>query len=130
MMAVAFDQSLAIEGLGNDLLTEWGQWMRNDGDGRQSWSVKPRLDPGCHGTPPERVLFVDKLIARHRLKYHGQWSVVSRYYLSDLSVLQIALGMGREWPEARVKTVILAVCGMVEREYNDWRKTLDHNRGF
>ena len=105
------------DGLGHNLLTEWGLYMRDPGEGRHSWAVKPRLDPGYHGDPPDRVRLVDKIIARHKLSHHSDWSVISRFYLSDLAMWQIARGL--RWSESRVNTVILTVCGMVEREYLD-----------
>lgn len=121
MSAVADDvaRGLEITGLGHDLLLEWGQWNRDDRDGRASWSAKPRVDPGHHGTPPERVEFVDKLIARHRLNYHDHWRVIAQYYLDDRETWEISRRMGRAWPERRVRTVLLAMCGLVEREYRD-----------
>lgn len=93
--------------------------MRDDSEGRQSWAVRPRIDHGYHGDPPDTVRFVDKLIARHRLKFHDHWSVISRYYLSDLETWQI--GRGMKWPEIRVQTVLIAMCGLVEREWLDSR---------
>lgn len=116
-----------LEGLGHELLLEWGRWYRDDREGRASWAAKPRVDPGFYGTPPERARFVDKLIAKHKLKYRDDWRVVARYYLDDLAEWQIALQMrnpdGTKWAEGRVRTLLLVVCGMVEREYRDWRNT-------
>ncbi len=121
MVADDVARTLEPEGLGHDLLTEWGLWMRDNREGRESWAVRPRVDRGYHGDPPERVRFVDKLIARHRLRHHEQWSVVSRFYLSDYEPWQISRELGRRhWPEARIRTILLAVCGMIEREYRDW----------
>ena len=113
------------QGFGHELLTEWGQWFRDDGDGRASWAVKPRVDRGFHGEPPDRVRFVDKVIAHHKISHKAHWSVISRYYLSDLSEWQIAKGMG--WDRTRVNTVLLTVCGLVESRWNaEW---LDFPRG-
>ena len=107
----------ALEGLGHDLLTEWGLWCRNDSGGRQSWHVKPRIDIGYHGDPPDRVNWLDKLIAQHKLKYHSDWSIISRFYLNDLQIWQIAKSM--RCPESRVETTLMRMAGLVEREYND-----------
>lgn len=108
------------EGLGAELLIEWGQIMRDDPEHRYSWSVKPRLDRAYHGDPPERVRFVDRLIAQHRLTHHDHWSVVARRYLSDLAVWQIAKGM--KWSEGRVLAVLHHVSGLVEREFHSVEK--------
>ncbi len=110
------------EGLGHDLMTEWGKMMRDDGEGRASWSVKPRLDPEYHGDPPNRIRLVDKIVARHRVDNQNYWSVVSRYYLSDLAFWQIAKGM--KWSELQVRTTACVFCGVVEREYRDLAPSL------
>jgi len=108
-------EDFRLEGLGYDLLTEWGNWMRNDSENRASWSVKPRVDRGYHGDPPDRVMWLDKHIAKHKLEYRSDWSVISRYFLSDLQIWQIAKGL--RWPEGRVQAVLARMCGMVERDY-------------
>ena len=115
--------ALQPSGLGNDLLVEWGQWYRDDRDGREAWSVKPRVDPGFHGTPPESAQIVDKIVSSHRLKYQRDWSIIAQRYLDDRMPWEIAKRMN--WPEARVLTLLVCMCGMAEREYRD-RKSVDN----
>ena len=114
---VAVMEKLHPEGLGHDLLLEWAPWMREDRDGKASWSVKQRLDPSYHGDPPDRVMLVDKIVARHRLENPSYWRVTAAYYLGEKAPWQIAKDM--RWPESRVLTNLLSFCGLVEREYRD-----------
>lgn len=122
-MAAVMVEQLEPEGLGHELLEEWGQWMRDDRAGRESWAVKPRIAAGYHGDPPDRVNFVDRLIAVHRLKYRDDWRVIAQFYLDDRRPWEIAGRM--RCAEGRVRAVLLHMCGMVEREYRDWRNGLD-----
>lgn len=118
-MVAVTDQINEPSGLGHELMVEWGRWFRDDKDGRESWSAKPRIDHGYHGDPPESARFVDKLIAKHRLQFWNDWRVVAQYYLDDRSQWEIASRLG--WSRARVSAILMMMCGMVEREYRDWR---------
>ena len=106
-------------GKGHDMLVEWGIWTRDDREGGASWSVRPRVDPTHGGEPPEFVFWLDKIIAKRKLKVHGDYGIIARYYLSDLTAWQIA--RERKWSENRVKGAIQAFCGLVEREWEDSR---------
>lgn len=104
-------------GPGHDLLTEWGRWNRDDREGRTSWAVKERIDPGTYGEPPERVIWLDKLLAQHKMKFRQDWSVIAQYYLDDRTVWEIA--KRKDWAESRVRVKLLGICGMIDREWQD-----------
>lgn len=120
MSAVADDVERTLEphGLGHELLLEWAPWVRDSRDDRNRWSVKPRIGKGYDGDMPERVQIVDKIVARQKLRNHSDWAVVSRYYLGNYDIPFVARDLG--WAENRVRVRLLAVCGLVEREYRDW----------
>ena len=117
MSAVLQWQGLEPQGLGHDLLTEWAPWYRDDREGGHSWHVKPRVDPGFHGTPPERVFKVERIVARIKIDHHRYYSVISRYYLDELLPHQIAPHLG--YTEGWVRTMLLAACGLVEMRFRD-----------
>jgi hypothetical protein len=106
---------LEPEGLGHDLLTEWAPWQREDGESGASWSVKPRIDRGYHGDPPDRVMVVDKIVARIRMDHHNYYRVISRYYLDELAPWQMVQTLNAT--EGWVRTMLLAACGLVELRY-------------
>jgi hypothetical protein len=106
---------LKIEGLGHDLLTEWAPWMREDRESGASWHLKPRIDPGYHGDPPNRVLRVDKIVARIRLEHPAYYRVIARYYLDELQLWQMTEVM--QHTEGWLRTMLLAACGLVEMRF-------------
>lgn len=106
-------------GLGHELLLEWAPWVRDDNEGRASWAVKPRVGKAYHGDMPRRIAFVDKIVATHRREHPPYWRAVSRYYLGQRALWEIARDLG--WSEERVLTTLIVFCGVVEREYNDKR---------
>ena len=116
MAAVKVDD-LAPSGLGHELLLEWAPWARDDGDGRASWNVKPRVDHAYWGDPPDNYWIVDKIVAPHRRDRNDYWNVVARFYLAEHEPWEIARMLG--WSELRVRTVLCVFCGVVEREFND-----------
>lgn len=111
------ERSLEPHGLGHDLLATWAPWVRDSDGNRNRWSVKPRIGRGYDGDMPREVQIVDKIVARQKLRSHDDWAVVSRYYLSQYDIPFVARDLG--WHENRVRVRLLAVCGLVEREYRD-----------
>ena len=107
-------------GLGHDLLCEWAAFARDDReDGSSSWSVKPRVDRGYHGDPPDRWYVVNRIVSR-LLKDHDDYrKVVKPFYLGERAPWEIARSLGRS--EHGVLVTLLHVCGIVEREFNDMR---------
>lgn len=110
-------QGLEPEGMGHDLLCEWAPWVREDRDPASQWAVKPRIDRGYHGDPPDRVNRVDKIVARIRLDHPRYYSVIARYYLDGLLPHQMTGTLGAT--EGWVRSMILAACGLVEIRYRE-----------
>ena len=110
-------QDLEPQGPGHDLLLEWAPWYREDRESGHSWHVKPRVDRGYHGDPPERIVRVERIVARMKLTHKPYYSVVTRYYLDELQPWQIVATMGNT--EGWVRTMLLAACGLVEMRYRD-----------
>ena len=108
-------EGLEPEGLGHDLLTEWAPWMREDGEGKHSWHITERVDRGYHGDPPDRVVRVDKIVARIKLEQPAYYRVIARYYLDDLLPWQMCQTL--QATEGWVRTMLLAACGLVELRY-------------
>lgn len=108
-------QGLEPQGLGHDLLVEWAPWTREDREGGASWSIKPRVDRGYHGMPPNRVLRVDKIVAGIRIEHPAYYRVIARYYLDELLPWQMAETLNAT--EGWVRTMLLAACGLVEMRY-------------
>jgi hypothetical protein len=114
-------QQMAPEGIGDELLREWAPWARDDREGeRASWSVKPRVDPGYHGDPPNNFFIVDKIVAPHRRDKSSYWKAVSAYYLGERPPWEIASLLGSSWDERRVMYNIIAFAALVEREWRDY----------
>lgn len=113
---------IRLEGLGHELLLEWAPWARDDNEGKHSWAVKPRVQAGYHGDPPERFFVVDKIVAPHRRDRSNYWQVVGAFYLGERAEWEIAKELG--WSEQRVLMNLAAFCGLVEREYLDMRRAL------
>jgi hypothetical protein len=110
-------ENLEPQGLGHELLMEWAPWSREDREGGHSWHVKPRVDRGFHGTPPERVYRVERIVARMKIDHHNYYRVIARYYLDQLLPHQIApnLGITEGW----CRSMILAAGGLVEIRYKE-----------
>lgn len=110
-------QGFELQGLGHELLLEWSPWARDDREEGHSWHVRPRVDRGFHGTPPDRVMRVDKIVARIRIEHPPYYRVVARYYLDELQPWQMTqvLGQTQGW----IRTMLLAACGLVELRYRD-----------
>lgn len=122
MSAVTDEYRLEPEGLGHELLLEWAPWARDDNEGGgHSWSVKPRVDPGYHGDPPDNFWVVDKIIAPHRRDRSSYWKIVGGVYLGERACWEIADLLG--WSETRVRMNLLAFCALVEREYRDYTES-------
>lgn len=120
-MAAVMREILQLEGLGHELLIEWAPWARDDKDGeRASWSVKPRVDPGYHGDPPDNFFVVDKIVAPHRRDKSLYWRTVSAYYLGERAPWEIATLLGPGWSERGVLSNIIAFGALVEREWRDY----------
>ena len=113
-------QGLEPQGLGHDLLSEWAPWMREDGEKGKAWHIKPRIDPGYHGDPPNRVNVVDKIVARIRLEHPPYYRVIARYYLDELQPWQMVEVL--DHTEGWVRTMLLAACGLVELRYDETPK--------
>lgn len=121
MSAVEIDVMRELEpsGLGHELLVEWAPWARDDRDGEKaSWSVKPRVDPGYHGDPPDNFWIVDKIVAPQRRDRTTHWKVVSAYYLGEQPPW--AIGQALNWSEHRVLVNINHFAALVEREWRDY----------
>ena len=110
-------QGLEPQGLGHDLLLEWAPWYREDREGGHSWSVRPRIDKGFHGTPPERVHRVEKIVAKIKIEHRQYYSVIARYYLDELQPWQMVDVLNQT--EGWVRTMLLAACGLVELRYSE-----------
>src|SRR5690606_38702134 len=82
--AVMVAELLYPSGLGHDLLCEWALFARDDREeGAASWSVKPRVDRGWHGDPPDRWYVVNRIVSR-LLKDHPDYrQVVKPVYLGE-----------------------------------------------
>ena len=115
MSAVLRD--LEPEGLGHELLREWAPWAREDAEGGASWAIKPRVERGYHGDPPDRVMLVDKIVARMRAEHHSYYRVIARYYLDGLLPWQMETEL-RQTP-GWIRTMLLAGCGLVELRYKE-----------
>jgi hypothetical protein len=118
------DTELEPSGLGHDLLLEWAPWAENDRDERHSWAVKPRVDRGHHGTPPDAYWVVDRILAPHHRDKSITWRLVVRWYVDKKSYQQITLDLGQSWPEKRIRLSLVQIATMVEREYLDIRDDL------
>jgi hypothetical protein len=112
---------LEPSGLGHDLLTEWAPWANDDREDRHSWSVKPRIDRGYHGTPPDNYWVTDKILAPHRVDKDIYWRLVARWYLDGKTYDQITRDLGPSWPEKRIALSLVQICAKVEREFLDIR---------
>jgi len=112
---------LEPSGLGHDLLLEWAPWAENDRDERHSWAVKPRIDRGYHGTPPDNYWVVDRILAPHHREKSITWRLVVRWYVDKKSYDQITLDLGPNWPEKRIRLSLVQICAMIEREFLDSR---------
>jgi hypothetical protein len=120
-VAIEFTRELELHGMGHELLIEWAPWARDDNDGqRASWSVKPRVDPGYHGDPPDNFFVVDKIVAPHRRDKSSYWKAVSAYYLGERPPWEIASTLGPSWDERRVLYNLIAFGALVEREWRDY----------
>lgn len=120
MSAVMVETDLEPHGLGHELLLEWAPWARDDNEGeRKSWAVRPRVDHGYHGDPPDRFFIVDKIVAPHRVQKDSYWKCVSAYYLGERCALEIASGMPG-WSERAVLANIIGFGALVEREFRDY----------
>lgn len=123
MSAVMDDiASMQPEGFGHELLLEWAPWARDDNaEGGHSWSVKPRVDPGYHGDPPERFFVVNRIVAEHKREQAHFWAVVSRWYLGEQPLWLICRELDRgDW------WVLQKVCWAAElvgREYRDYTES-------
>jgi hypothetical protein len=118
MAAVMIERELLEpSGLGHDLLSEWGAWHKDDGEGWASWSVKPRIDPGYHGTPPNRVLLVERILAPIKLREPRRYKIIEHRYRRDYPVWLLAREVGAT--EADVSNTLWHACGIVEREFGD-----------
>jgi hypothetical protein len=110
---------MAPEGLGDELLREWAPWARDDNEGEgHSWSVKPRIDPGFHGTPPDRFFVVNRIVASHKREQAHFWAVVSRWYLGEKPVWLICRELDR--PDWWVLQKACWCAELVSREYRDY----------
>lgn len=110
------------EGLGDELLKEWAPWARDDNEGEgHSWSVKPRVDPGYHGDPPDRFFVVNRIVAEHKRQQAVFWNVVSRWWLGEKPVWLICRELGKDDWWVRQKACWAA--GIVEREFRDYTES-------
>jgi hypothetical protein len=107
------------EGVGHELLLRWAPWARDDGDGRQSWNVKPRLESAYKGDPPEEFWLVEGVVAPHRRDRGDLWLLVSRFYLGEKAYDLIAKDLAK--PEWWVRQMLCWCCETVRREVDDAR---------
>jgi hypothetical protein len=122
--ALAIEVVLEPQGMGHELLVEWAPWARDDNDGeRKSWAVKPRIDHGYHGDPPENFWIVDKIVAPHRRDRSAYWKAVSGFYLGERAPWEIASLLGPAWNERRVLVNIVEFGALVEREWRDYTES-------
>ena len=105
------------KGLGNDLLIEYAHYARDDREGRASWSVKPRVDPGYHGDPPDSWYVVNRIVAQHKAENKDFWNVVSRWYLGEKPVWLIQREINK--PDWWIYSTLTWATNLVEREYLD-----------
>lgn len=119
MVAVADDVGTDIEpkGLGHDLLEAWAPFARDDGEGRESWNVKPRIGKGYWGDPPDEYWIVEKIVAPHRASNNDFWRLVSRRYLGEKDYWLIAKDLDK--PEWWVRSILCWATELVRREYLD-----------
>ena len=113
---------LEPSGLGHDLLLEWAPWAREDRDERHSWHVKPRVDHGYHGDPPDDFWIVEKILAPLKRDRTVYWRMAAQWYLGEKSYAQITLDMGPNWPEKRIRLNLVCLCELVQREYLDFKE--------
>jgi hypothetical protein len=115
-------ERLEPSGLGHELLIEWAPWARDDNEGgRHSWSVKPRVDPGYHGDPPDNFWVVDKIVAPHRRDRTVYWRCASGYYLGERNVPELAHVLN--WSEEHVLLNVIQFGALVEREWRDYTQS-------
>lgn len=119
-MAAVMTERREPEGYGNELLWEWGAWNKDDGDGRASWSVKPRIGTVHAGVPPEKINVVDKILAPIKRDHKRTYAMVDQFYRREKALWQVGLAVDRS--PAEVLDSLQRVAWLVEREYNDWQK--------
>ena len=117
-MAIAMAERREPEGYGNELLQEWGAWNKDDGEGRSSWSVKPRIDPCTAGVPPGKINLVDKILAPIKRDHRRTYAMVDHFYRREKSLWQVALEVSRS--ENEVLDTLQRVAWLVEREISDY----------
>lgn len=116
---MTYDRLMEPDGMGHELLLEWAPWARDDNEGENhSWSVKPRVDPGYHGDPPERFFIVNRIVAEHKREQAHFWAVVSRWYLGEQPVWLICRELDR--PEWWVMQKACWASDLVGREFRDY----------
>lgn len=109
-------------GEGNELLELWALWNRGDMPGRgdsAGWSE--RLDRATEEQPPEKVIIIDRIVARMGVHYPDYRSAVKRYYLDNQSPWEIAGHMQRT--PGFVCTMLDGAIGYVLRQYQALTET-------
>lgn len=120
--AVPMTPELEPSGLGHDLLLAWAPWARNEGDGQASWSVRPRIEKGYDGDPPDDFWIVEKILAPQKVLGSVYWKMAAHWYLGEKTFAQITLDLGPNWPEKRIRLNLVCLCELVAREYLDFRE--------
>ena len=106
------------QGDGHALLEEWALWSRGGyPTGRSTWSVKERLDPPRDQEPPERVILIDRIVARLGVNHPQYRRILKRFYLDTLSVWEIAGTL--QYTPGFVALSLQAACDWVARNYEE-----------
>jgi len=111
-MAISRDE---IDGRGHELMQTWALYRRG-GERTKSavasvgWSEQ--LDKAHENEPPS-VLVIDRMLAGlFRAGYEGSVDVAKRFYLSNLSVWEVAEKMHRT--EGFVRLTLKGICALAE----------------
>ena len=104
-------------GLGHEQLTEWAGFARDSAETFHSWAVKPRVDKGYDGDPPDRWFVVNRIIGNLKRDADNFWPVVSRYYLGEMPLWLMERELNRSQHSLLVS--LNWACELVRREYLD-----------
>lgn len=117
-VAPVYLRERAPQGPGNDLLDEWGLWMRGGlpGGGSGEWNIKERLDPPHDEDMPEKVLIVEGIIGRLGVDYPNYRKFAKHYWVGGEHPWQIAGLLC--YTEGFVWMSLRAIADVVEKQYD------------
>ena len=107
-------------------LEDWSHWARGPTPGAISSSVgymRERLDKGLDSdemTPAIEI--TERALAKTKIEHIAYWRVISRYYLSRFSEMEIAAFFGL--PEDRIKRLRLQALSRVGEHIEDLERGL------